>query len=191
MLRRIITLILLQNNWKRNTCFLFLMLITSMLFAGCSLAPSRISAQGKNLNYYQPATLSPTIKSDIDSVNIVNDVAIIIDCDNNLEFIDDVTIPDGTIVSSGDILDKIWQVKNSGTCNWDDRYSLRLTAGNDLNANPIKSLFPARSGTTADISIQFIAPEDPGIYRSAWQAFDPENKPFGDPFYIEFVVESK
>ncbi len=27
-----------------------------------------------------------------------------------------------------------------------------------------------------------------GTYRSAWQAYDPDGLPFGDPFFIEIEV---
>ena len=36
--------------------------------------------------------------------------------------------------------------------------------------------------------ILFIAPEEPGTYRSAWQARDPQGNLFGDPIFIEIVV---
>jgi hypothetical protein len=34
----------------------------------------------------------------------------------------------------------------------------------------------------------FIAPEEPGNFRSAWQAYDPQDNPYGDPFFIDIVV---
>jgi hypothetical protein len=80
-------------------------------------------------------------------------------------------------------------VQNSGTCNWDERYQLRLIGGPALGANPVQPLFPARSGSTAVIRIQMTAPSTTGTYRSAWQAYNPSDEPFGDPFYIEIVVQ--
>ena len=109
-------------------------------------------------------------------------------CTNYLRFIADATIPDGTVVAPGDELDKRWQVENAGTCNWDARYSLRLITGPDMGASRIQSLFPARSGTTFELRIVYTAPEESGIYRSAWQAFDPQDQAFGDPIFIEIVV---
>ena len=70
-------------------------------------------------------------------------------------------------------LDKRWEVENSGTCNWDERYHLRLIGGPDLGANPVQPLFPARSGSTATIRIEMTAPAKAGSYRSAWQAYNP------------------
>jgi hypothetical protein len=109
-------------------------------------------------------------------------------CTAGLTFVSDLTIPDGTIVAPGETLDKRWQVENSGTCNWDSGFSLRLVAGPDLGAPVEQGLFPARSGTGTRIRILFTAPQEPGTYRSEWQAFDPAGNPFGDSFYIEIAV---
>ena len=111
------------------------------------------------------------------------------ECTNNLTFLDDLTIKDGTKVKPGEILDKRWRVENSGSCNWDNRYRLKLIAGSDMNAPLEIALYPARSGTQTTIQILFTAPAEAGTYRSAWQAFDPLGNPFGDPFFIEVVVK--
>ena len=109
-------------------------------------------------------------------------------CTNHLTFQEDLSIPDGTQVTPGQELDKRWEVENSGTCNWDDRYSLRLIAGNNLGVQSELALYPARSGARAPIRILFTAPDDPGEYRSAWQAYDPEGESFGDQIFIDIVI---
>jgi hypothetical protein len=111
------------------------------------------------------------------------------DCYNSLSFIEDLTIPDGTQVNPGALLDKRWRVKNTGTCNWDERYRMKEIAGPEMGAVPEQRLYPARSGSEATIRIQFSAPDEAGTYRSAWQAYDPEDRPFGDPFFIQVVVQ--
>ena len=111
-----------------------------------------------------------------------------LDCANNLLFLDDLTVPDGTIFAPGDKIDKQWQVENNGTCNWNENYRLRLVAGDALGAEKEQSLFPARAGSQAVIRIEFIAPMETGSHRSAWQAFGPDGRPFGDPFYLEIMV---
>lgn len=110
------------------------------------------------------------------------------DCRDNLTFVSDVTIPDGTEVEAQSTLDKRWEVENSGECNWSEAYRVRLIAGPEMGAQKEQSLYPARSGTHATIRIQFKAPTEPGSYRSAWQAIDPQGEPFGDPFFIEITV---
>lgn len=109
-------------------------------------------------------------------------------CTNLLSFLADLTIPDGTVVAPGDELDKQWQLQNDGTCNWDDAYTVRLIAGPDMGAIAEQALYPARSGTEFAVQMLFTAPEEPGAYRSAWQAYDPDGTEFGDPFFIDIVV---
>jgi len=110
------------------------------------------------------------------------------DCASGLTFLADLTIPDGTSPKPGERLDKRWRVLNAGACNWDERFTLRLIAGPDLGASDPIPLFPARSGSEAVVRVIFTAPNDPGSYRSAWQAHDPLGQPFGDPIYIDIVV---
>jgi hypothetical protein len=111
-------------------------------------------------------------------------------CTNALLFGQDVTIPDGTVVAPGSLLDKQWQVQNSGTCNWDNRYRLRLISGEPLGAATEQALFPARSGTQAILQIAFTAPTATGNYYSEWQAFDPLGMPFGDSLTIKISVNT-
>ncbi len=110
-------------------------------------------------------------------------------CTNDLRFLDDLTVPDGSVFAPGEPIDKRWQVRNSGTCNWDVRYRLRHLQGDTLGAAGDQALYPARAGAEAVIRILFTAPETPGEYFSAWQAVDPQGEPFGDPIFIQIVVE--
>jgi hypothetical protein len=110
-------------------------------------------------------------------------------CIDGLTFIGDVTIPDGSLITPGITIDKQWLVQNSGSCNWDNRYRLRLINGSALDASPEQALFPARSGMQATLQIFFVAPQEPGEYLSEWQVFDPMGIPFGDSFYIKFIVQ--
>jgi hypothetical protein len=109
-------------------------------------------------------------------------------CTDGLAFLDDLTIPDNTIVAPGSSLDKQWLVENSGSCNWDSRFRLRLISGDPLGAQVEQALYPARAGTQAQLSILFTAPAEEGVYASEWQAFDPEGNPFGESFVIRIVV---
>ncbi len=111
-------------------------------------------------------------------------------CTDGLTFIDDLTVPDGSQVKPGAELDKRWEVRNSGSCNWDDRYSLRLTAGEPLGGADSLPLYPARSETNAVIRILLQAPLAEGSYRSAWQAHNPAGEPFGDLIFVDIIVEN-
>ena len=143
--------------------------------AGAALAAETRQAAG-----------SPAVPAESDPASQTTPTA---PCQDNLIFRSDVTIPDGTAVQPDSTLDKRWNVENNSSCNWQENYRVRLIAGPELNAQPEQSLYPARSGSEAVIRIVFKAPTEPGTYRSAWQAFNPQGEPFGDPFFIEVVVE--
>jgi hypothetical protein len=110
-------------------------------------------------------------------------------CTNDLGYLQDLSVPDGTIVSAGSIIDKQWLVQNSGTCDWDDTYRLKLVGGDTMNAASEQTLFPARAGSQATLRILFTAPFTPGTYQSAWQAFDKDGNAFGDPIFMEVIVQ--
>lgn len=110
------------------------------------------------------------------------------DCQNDLEFVEDVTIPDGSIYLPGKKLEKIWLVKNSGTCNWDNGYLIRLVSGDPMEAETTQGLYPARSGSEVEIKLDFTAPSYPGTFQTMWQAFTSDGEPFGEPIYMLIEV---
>ncbi|MDZ7844756.1 MAG: NBR1-Ig-like domain-containing protein [Anaerolineales bacterium] len=179
-----------QRNKKKNKVTAFyplLAVIFLVLFSGCANQQKNVETTATVQPFVPPgshpatAALStpdqgpaPTVKSD---------------CNNQLDFVEDLTIPDGTSVTTGEQVTKQWLVENSGTCDWNREYSLRFVSGDPLNA-PVKiQLFPARRGSQAVIQITFTAPESSGSYVTMWQAFDPRGDRFGDPFYMEINVE--
>jgi hypothetical protein len=93
-------------------------------------------------------------------------------------------------MAPGQLIDKRWQVSNSGTCNWDERYQLRLVSGDAMGADSSLLLYPARAGTQATLRILFTAPATAGTYECQWQAVNPDGVPFGDAFYMQIVVSS-
>lgn len=110
-------------------------------------------------------------------------------CSNDLKYLTDLTVPDGSPIEPGARIDKQWLVRNSGTCDWDADYRLRLLGGfPPLGAETVQALFPARAGAEVTLQIFFTAPAASNVYRSAWQAYDPQGNPFGETIYIEITV---
>jgi hypothetical protein len=136
-----------------------------------------------------PIVLTPTSSSNLSTSPPETSPSATPECINDLIFLEDLTIPDQTIVSPDATLDKRWKVENNGSCNWDDRYRIKSVSDSKLDTLTEQALYPARSGTQATIRILFDAPSEPGTYQSAWQAFSPLGEPFGEPFYIEIAVE--
>lgn len=111
------------------------------------------------------------------------------DCLNDLEFVTDTTVPDGTAYPPDASIDKRWLVKNTGTCNWDQRYRVRFLDGDLMGAITEIALFPALSGTEAEIQIVFTTPPIGGDYSGTWQAFAPNGEAFGHWFSISIEVD--
>lgn len=160
------------------------------LLQGCAFSPP----QRQPANTTQPAVfLPPTSSTPITPTNATTDIPVLptatLPCSDSLSYIGDLTIPDGSIIQPGASIDKRWEVENSGSCNWEAGYTLRLIAGEELGAGNPQALVPARSGTRAVIRILFHAPQEEGNYRSAWQAFNPQDQPFGDPIFMDIVVQ--
>ena len=171
------------------------------------MSSKRIAPDAEESQPFIPPTIEPTKVATSPSTQIATDSNLEVEtdsqagdenleiepvarnCEDNLTFISDVTIPDGTIVVAGSTLDKQWEIENSGTCNWDARYKIRLISGPEMGASTEQSLAPARSGSRTIIRVTFTAPNPPGSYQSVWQAYNVENLPFGDQFYIDIVVE--
>ncbi len=112
-------------------------------------------------------------------------------CEDQLTFVDDITVPDGTVFAPGEAVVKKWQVKNSGTCEWISKYTVRLLSGNSMGAETKQKLQPVEPGETGEITITFTAPDTPGSYYSQWQAYNAQGKSFGQDFFLDIVVAEK
>jgi len=172
--------------------------LLAWFLSGCQGIPQQLIQAARRESIFLPPTSAmmnspqPIVASTATATSIPTPVQIqptpTPQCENNLSFVADVTVPDGTEVIAGSQVDKRWQVANSGSCNWDQRYTIRYIAGDVLGAQPEYVLYPARSGTQATLRILFSAPGETGSYRSAWQAYSPGDIPFGDPIFLEIEV---
>ena len=181
-----------MNRSLRSTVCLVFLLWLGVLIAGCGPITRPANLGQRSTAFVPPTSSAPPTPTPAPAETPAgpsenpSDPA---SCQNVLTFVSDLTIPDGTVVSPDATMDKRWEVENSGTCNWSEAYRVRLIAGEEMGAQTEQALYPARSGTRATVRILFKAPLEPGSYRSAWQAFNPEGEPFGDPFFIDIVVE--
>jgi uncharacterized protein YkwD len=87
------------------------------------------------------------------------------DCTNSASFVADVTIPDNTNVAGGTTFTKTWRVSNTGTCVWGPDYTLTYYSDERLGAPASVPLAITYPGQTADISVDFTAPNTTGNHR--------------------------
>ncbi len=163
-------------------------LIIIFWLTACGIQPSTGETADLFVPPTQVETATPFVAVTPSPDGPVATITVDDNCSNLLAYIQDITIPDGSLFSPGEVIDKRWLVENQGTCNWNSRYSLRLSGGDPMGAKTEQSLIPALAGNQATIRILFTAPTEGGKHRSAWQAYTPDSKPFGDPIFIEIEV---
>ena len=100
----------------------------------------------------------------------------------NSLYLDDVTIPDNSLIVAGSQFVKTWKVRNIGDRTWQEGSELVYHANDLLDgiSHPIPTTAP---GDQTNISVTFRAPGTPGLYRSDWMLTDPSGHPFGDFFF--------
>ena len=135
------------------------------------------------------ATSTSTATSTLMPTTIPNE-AFSIPC-NRATFIEDLTIPDGTQISEGNMFTKIWRLENTGSCTWTPGYLVIFDHGALLGA-PASFNMPGyvNPGQTVDISVNLTAPYAQGIYEGFWKLEDPNGNFFGvGPNSVDFDVE--
>lgn len=96
------------------------------------------------------------------------------ECTDSAAFVNDMTVPDGTIVKASEPFLKVWRVENTGTCPWAERYTLVFVGGEQMDAPDSIPLKVTQPGQTLDISIDMTAPEADGEYRADFELHDPD-----------------
>ena len=104
-------------------------------------------------------------------------------CDK-AQFVRDVTVPDGSIVSPGAAFAKTWQLKNVGSCTWTTAYSLVFSHGQQMGPSggvPAAVALPTNvaPGQTVDLTVNLTAPASPGNYQADFQLRSASGSLFG------------
>lgn len=103
-------------------------------------------------------------------------------CVNELKFEEDITIPDKTVVQAGKPFTKTWRVRNSGTCTWDEGYSLVFSEG-DAMTDRLQVDLPEGANVppddTIELSVYMTAPEKKGSYAGYWLMKNKNSELFG------------
>jgi hypothetical protein len=117
-------------------------------------------------------------------------------CTNRAMFVTDVTIPDDAVITPGDAFTKTWRLRNSGTCTWTSSYALVFSHGDQMGGAAAVPLAGAVSpGDTVDLSVDLVAPVNPGTYQGFWKLRNNSNVLFGigasgtDPFWVKIVSQ--
>jgi len=113
-----------------------------------------------------------------------------------IAFVKDVTIPDGTQLSAGDVFIKTWRLQNRGTCTWTPDYMLVYTSGDQMGpTTAVRLNTTVAPGQTVDVSVTLTAPMSTGYHTGYWMLRNSYGALFGagsranEAFYVEIKTK--
>jgi len=115
-------------------------------------------------------------------------------CDK-VEFIADINVPPGTVMSPGAAFTKTWRLKNIGTCAWTTSYQMVFFSGEQMGAlSAVNFAINVAVGQVVDVSLNMTAPSAPGSYRGNWMFKNANGALFGagaqanEPLFVDITV---
>jgi hypothetical protein len=110
-------------------------------------------------------------------------------CTPDAELVKHVSIADGTVIEPGGRIDKVWKVKNTGTCSWEEGYLLVFYSGDQMRAPDYQALPGTAPDKTTNVGVTLFAPFAPGTYTAAFRLKSPAGDYFGPELGTTIVVE--
>jgi hypothetical protein len=106
-----------------------------------------------------------------------------------LKFLQDITIPDNTLLTPAQVFTKTWQVQNNGLCAWRPGFQLVLIGGVAMGGSPYALPATANPGAKVELSVKMVAPTNQtGIIQGTWRMSDDNGSQFGDALTVVIVV---
>ena len=107
---------------------------------------------------------------------------------NEAHYVDDVTIPHDTDMKPGQTFRKTWRIRNTGTVDWGEGYEFAFISDDQMGGPDAVPLPPTKPGEEAAISVDLIAPMEPGKAVGTWQPRDSDGNLFNFPVRVEIAV---
>jgi uncharacterized protein YkwD len=184
--------------------FWTILLLTNLFLAGC-ISVSPLTGTPTSPPQFVTSTLPPTkalvlpstitpSTPDVDAVltgTVTTAVTTPPDCKVQAVLLEDVTIPDNTRVTAGEIFTKTWRFKNTGTCHWKG-YTINFLTGDRMNAPESAPVPETVAGSTVDVSLELTAPTADGSYSGYFTLKDAQGESIDvgaeKTFWLKIVV---
>ncbi len=196
-------------KWTPSTAGSHTLLVKAINVSNLSSDPAAVTVTVANPN---PPTLTPTVKATVSpkptavitpttapvSVTATapttaitapsSTATVATECQNDAVFVEHVTVPDGTRWMPGQTFNKIWRVKNSGTCSWGPGYDFVFVGGEAMTAQSGIVVPNTAAGATADLLVAMTAPALPGPHTGEWRLRSPKIGLFGATLKVSIDV---
>lgn len=110
-------------------------------------------------------------------------------CIDNSQFVTDVTIHDNSILQAGIAFNKVWRIRNTGTCIWNNDYQFAFISGTRMSDSAWiaydEALLP---GENRDVAVRMVSPRTSGTFTGTWRMRNKQGELFGDIFTVQIVV---
>jgi len=154
--------------------FYSLALILTFLLSACGANTTPASTQVPATQ--SPAAPAPAAQSPLTNVPPASAVVNPPGCTNSAAFVTDVTVPDNSNFKQGEKFNKVWRIKNTGTCTWTEQYTLVFYDGDQMSAPNSTPLAVTRPGDTLDVAVDMVAPQKDQISRADFQIHPPSGE---------------
>jgi hypothetical protein len=106
-------------------------------------------------------------------------------------FIADITYPDGSVVEDNVKISKRWSIQNTGTCTWDDGFSLQPVTGDAKGTWVIdeKVYKKVEPGEVREVEIDILTPKKGGEWGGCWRMQGDNGQYFGTFLCLKVTVE--
>jgi hypothetical protein len=104
-------------------------------------------------------------------------------------FIEDVSVPDNTVMTPGQDFLKTWKVQNTGSCAWAVGYSAIFGYGDRMDGQPVVLTSAVMPGEMVEVTVQMKAPTKIGEYQGYWRMSNTKGQGFGRWFAVKIIVK--
>jgi next to BRCA1 gene 1 protein len=110
-------------------------------------------------------------------------------CRLNSTLVQDISVPDKTVLAPGTAFTKQWLLQNNSACAWPAQSQLVFTAGDRMSAPISVTVGALAPSGQVTVSVKMEAPLPPGTYQGYWRLRS-GTESFGATIWVRIVVKT-
>ena len=108
-------------------------------------------------------------------------------CTYRAQLVGDGSIPPGTVMDVNTSFEKVWRIKNTGTCKWENA-QLVFVRGEAMVSTTTVSVPDTATGTEAEVTVPMTAPAEAGVHVGEWRLRTASGQDFGPIINLTLYV---